>query len=279
MPPAHHPTLSLIVVARDEEALIGQCLKSAWFCNELIVVDSFSSDRTVEIARELGARVFQREWAGYVAQKQFALEMATAEWVLLLDADEQATHDLGVEIRRVLASPAPLDGYRIRRVLYHLGHYFTRPIYRDHPVRLFRRARGHIGGRDPHDKVVVGGAIGAAASADPALQLSRRRRPRRDHQSLQLGRGDRAGADRIHAAQDDRESVLALFQFLFHPRRLPRRRPRIVRGDQRGVLCVPEVRQALRASFEDHAPALSLLTPLSFSRVFLVWRAKNPGLR
>ena len=172
MPPAHHPTLSLIVVAHDEQALIGQCLKSAWFCNELIVVDSFSADRTVEIARGLGARVFQREWAGYVAQKQFALEMATAEWVLLLDADEQATHDLGVEIRRVLQSPAPADGYRIRRVLYHLGYYFTRPIYRDHPVRLFRRARAHIGGRDPHDKVVIDGAVGRLQA--PILHFSYR---------------------------------------------------------------------------------------------------------
>ncbi len=171
--PHAHPTISLIVVARDEEALIAQCLRSASFCDELIVVDSFSTDRTVEIARGLGARVFQREWAGYVAQKQFALEMATSEWVLLLDADEQATHDLGVEIRIVLQSPAPSDGYRIRRVLYHLRHYFTRPIYRDSPVRLFRRARGHIGGRDPHDKVVVNGTIGRRLDA-PILHFSYR---------------------------------------------------------------------------------------------------------
>jgi glycosyltransferase involved in cell wall biosynthesis len=166
------PTISLIVVTLNEEELLGQCLRSAWFCDEKIVVDSFSTDRTVEIAREAGAKVFQQKWSGYVAQKQSALDRATSDWVLLLDADEQATHDLGVEIQALLGSAAPCDGYQIRRVLYHLGHYFTRPIYPDHPVRLFRRNRGHIGGRDPHDKVIVDGRIGRLRS--PILHFSYR---------------------------------------------------------------------------------------------------------
>src|SRR6266851_2969675 len=156
---ASRPTISLIVITRDEEELIGQCLRSAAFCNELIVVDLFSTDRTVEIAQGLGAHVFQHEFTDYVRQKQIALDHATSEWVLLLDADEQATHDLGREIVRTISAPDAADGYRIRRVLYHLGHYYTRPIYRDRPVRFFRRDRGHIGGVDPHDKVIVSGRI------------------------------------------------------------------------------------------------------------------------
>jgi glycosyltransferase involved in cell wall biosynthesis len=168
----NRPTISLITVTHNEEELIGQCLKSAWFCDEKIVVDSFSTDRTVEIARSLGAKVIQREWAGYVGQKQHALDNATSKWVLLLDADEQATYDLGVEIRSALAASHPCDGYRIRRVLYHLGHYYTRPIYRDLPVRLFRLERSHIGGRDPHDRVVVDGAIGRLSA--PILHFSYR---------------------------------------------------------------------------------------------------------
>jgi glycosyltransferase involved in cell wall biosynthesis len=152
-------TISAIVITRDEEELIGQCLASAAFCDEVIVVDSFSTDRTVAIAREHGARVFEQEFAGYVHQKQAALDHATCEWVLLLDADEQATWELGREIESTIADPGAADGYRIRRVLYHLGHYYTRPIYRDRPVRLFRRARGHIGGVDPHDKVIVAGRV------------------------------------------------------------------------------------------------------------------------
>ncbi len=166
------PGISLITVTLNEEQLIGQCLRSAWFCDELVVVDSFSSDRTVEIARGLGARVIQREFTSYVDQKQFALDQATRDWVLLMDADEQATHELGREIESVVNAAAATDGYSIRRVLYHLGYYYTRPIYPDRPLRLFRRAHGHIGGRDPHDKVVVAGRV--ARLRAPILHFSYR---------------------------------------------------------------------------------------------------------
>ena len=101
----------------------------------------------------------QHEFTNYVRQKQMALDRATGDWVLLMDADEQATHDLGEEIMRAVSSPTAADGYRIRRILYHLGHYYSHAIYPDTPVRLFRRDRGHIGGRDPHDKVVVEGRV------------------------------------------------------------------------------------------------------------------------
>jgi len=154
------PAVSLIVITRDEETLIGQCLESARsFCDELIVVDSLSTDRTVEIAKGLGALVFEQEFTNYVRQKQIALNHATSEWVLLLDADEQATYELGREIEGTLSASDSADGYRIQRVLYHLGHYYRRPIYRDRPVRLFRRERAHIGGIAPHDKVFVNGRI------------------------------------------------------------------------------------------------------------------------
>lgn len=169
---ATRPSISLIVITRDEEELIGQCLASAWFCNELIVVDSNSTDHTVAIAEGLGARVLIHPFTDYVRQKQIALDHATGEWVLLLDADEQATHDLGEEIVRTVSGAGAADGYRIQRTLYHLGHYYTRPIYRDRPVRLFRRERGHIGGVDPHDKVIVAGRVGRLTS--PILHFSYR---------------------------------------------------------------------------------------------------------
>ncbi len=156
---SERPKISLITITRDEAALIGQCLKSAWFCDEKIIVDSFSTDKTVEIARSLGANVVQHAFTNYVKQKQMALDLATGDWVLLMDADEQATYGLGDEILRTVSSPAPSDGYRIRRILYHLGHYYSHAIYPDTPVRLFRRERGRIGGRDPHDKVVVEGRV------------------------------------------------------------------------------------------------------------------------
>lgn len=167
------PTISLIVITRNEEELIGQCLTSARsFCNELIVVDSLSTDRTVEIASSLGARVFEQEFTNYVRQKQIALDHAVSDWVLLMDADEQATYELGREIESTLSAPDLANGYRIQRVLYHLRHYYTRPIYGDRPVRLFRRERAHIGGIDPHDKVIVEGRVARLRS--PILHFSYR---------------------------------------------------------------------------------------------------------
>jgi glycosyltransferase involved in cell wall biosynthesis len=167
------PKLSLIVITRNEEELVGQCLGSAaGFCDELIVVDSFSTDRTVEIARAAGARVFQRPFEGYIAQKQFALEQATGEWVFSLDADEQATWQLGNEIRAALARPAPVAGYRIRRVLYHLGRYYTRGVYPDWHLRLFRRDRARFVGHEPHASVQVDGEVARLDS--PILHFSYR---------------------------------------------------------------------------------------------------------
>jgi glycosyltransferase involved in cell wall biosynthesis len=203
---ASRPTISLIAITRDEEELIGQCLRSASFCNELIVVDSFSTDRTVEIAQGLGARVFQQEFTDYVRQKQIALDHATSEWVLLLDADEQATYDLSHEIEAAVSSSGAADGYRIQRVLYHLGHYYTRPIYRDRPVRLFRRDRGHIGGVDPHDKVIVNGRVARLKS--PILHFSYR--DVADHVSTMNRFSTRAAAE-------TNPSALTAIRMISHP--------------------------------------------------------------
>jgi glycosyltransferase involved in cell wall biosynthesis len=203
---AERPKISLITITKNEEQLIGQCLASAWFCDEKIVVDSFSTDRTPEIVREAGAQLFQHDFTNYVMQKQMALDRATGDWVLLMDADEQATHDLGEEIRRALSSPQAADGYRIRRILYHLGHYYPHGIYPDTPVRLFRRDKGHIGGRDPHDKVVVEGAVGKLAA--PILHFSYR--DVADHVAT-INRFS------TRAAMEQTPSALAPLQMLTHP--------------------------------------------------------------
>ena len=239
-----------------------------------------STDRTVEIATGLGAKVFAQPFTDYVRQKQIALDHATSEWVLLLDADEQATHDLGVEIletrsaRRVAA-----DGYRIRRVLYHLGHYYTRPIYRDRPVRLFRRDRGHIGGIDPHDKVIVDGRIERLKLADPALQLSRYRRPRRHDQSLQHARRGRngtfgvcRGAD-VHPCRSGASSIstscaadscdggrglyaamtAAFYVFLKYAKAYERRLKTLIRADGSSMPAIPSAGRFRQWRFYDRA--------------------------
>jgi glycosyltransferase involved in cell wall biosynthesis len=202
-----YPSVSLIIITQNEEALIGQCLSSAAsFCSETIVVDSGSTDRTLQIAREMGAVVIEHEFTNYVRQKQIALDHASREWVLLLDADEQATYELGREIETAIASPNGCDGYRVRRVLYHLRHYYTRPIYRDRPVRLFRRQLGRIGGIDPHDKVVVDGKIGTLRS--PILHFSYR--DIADHVET-INRFSSRGAAEVEA------SPLAALRMVTHP--------------------------------------------------------------
>jgi glycosyltransferase involved in cell wall biosynthesis len=201
------PKVSLIVITRDEEALIGQCLSSAAsYCSEMVVVDSLSTDRTVEIAKGLGAQVYHQPFTNYVRQKQIALDHATSEWVLLLDADEQATYELGREIETAIRGPHPATGYRIQRTLYHLSHYYTRPIYRDRPVRLFRRDRGHIGGVDPHDKVIVDGRIARLKS--PILHFSYK--DIADHVATMNRFSTRAAAEA-------EPSALAAIQMFTHP--------------------------------------------------------------
>ncbi len=153
------PRLALIVITLNEEELIGECLRSASICDEIIVVDSFSTDRTVDIAQSLGARVFQRRFEGYIKQKQFALDQATADWVLSLDADEQLTHGLRQEILAAIGGAQPAVGYKIRRILFQLDHYYSRATYPDYHLRLFRRESATFGGTEPHAKAIVSGAV------------------------------------------------------------------------------------------------------------------------
>src|SRR5262249_26613096 len=96
--------------AMDEEANIGRTLASVRWADEIVLVDSGSKDRTREIARDLGARVVEEPWRGYVAQKQYAIDLCTRDWVLLLDADEEISAGLAEEIRAAIADPNAAAG-------------------------------------------------------------------------------------------------------------------------------------------------------------------------
>ena len=165
MTAASRTTLAVCVITLDEEDRIGDCLDSVAFADEIIVVDSGSTDRTVAIARERGARVVVRAWPGYVAQKNFALEQATADWVLCLDADERVSPQLAGEIRSaVAADPGALAGYRMPRKTLYLGRWIMHGgWYPDRKVRLVRRGRARWGGVDPHDRLEAQGAVGTLA--------------------------------------------------------------------------------------------------------------------
>jgi glycosyltransferase involved in cell wall biosynthesis len=146
-------TISVAIAAMDEEANIGRTLASVRWADEIVLVDSGSKDRTCEIAREYGARVLVEPWRGYVAQKQYAIDLCTKDWVLLLDADEEVSPALAEEIRAAIASPDAVTGYKLPRKNLFLGRWIRHGgFYPDPKLRLFRRGHGFVTGHDPHDR-------------------------------------------------------------------------------------------------------------------------------
>jgi glycosyltransferase involved in cell wall biosynthesis len=157
--------ISAAVICRDEADRIADCLESVAWCDEVLVVDSGSTDGTLEIARARATRVIERDWPGYAAQRDFALQQATGDWVLCLDADERCTPALRDAIRAALASDPPLDGFAVRRHAFHLGRWIDHGgWYPDWKLRLVRRGRARGGGVEPHDRLVVEGPVGRLAA-------------------------------------------------------------------------------------------------------------------
>jgi len=152
--------ITACIIAKNEEAKIGRCLKSLVWCDELVVVDSFSSDRTVEIARTFTCRVFQREWAGYAAQKEFAWAQASNEWIFWVDADEEVPASLQDEITRRFESGDLPNGFEMPRMVRYLGRWIRHGNwYPDVKLRLFRRGAVRIAGRQIHEKAEVDGPV------------------------------------------------------------------------------------------------------------------------
>ena len=154
-------SVSAIVVCFNEEHNIGDCLESLRWCDEVVVVDSFSTDRTPEICRQYTDRFIQREWAGYRDQKAFAHSQATKDWVLLVDSDERVTPMLRDEIQASLTRDGgECAGYAVPRLVHYLDRWWWRGgWYPDYDVRLFRRERATWGGSDPHEKILVDGKV------------------------------------------------------------------------------------------------------------------------
>lgn len=158
---AAQPGLSVLVTAGNEEKRIADCLESVRWADEIVVVDSCSTDRTVEIARSYTDRVVVSPWRGYIRQKQFALTKASRRWVLFLDADERVSPELAREIREELArQPVRWTGFRLPRKVHYMGRWILHgDWYPDYKLRLFLRDHGRVGGDEPHDRVVVSGPI------------------------------------------------------------------------------------------------------------------------
>ena len=151
--------LSVVTIALNEEHNIVECLESVRWADELIVVDSGSSDRTVDLAKQFTAKVMQLPWRGYGATKNDALKHATGDWILWLDADERVTPELAAEIRaRVLEDNGAIAGYSVARRAYFLGRWIKHcGWYPSRVTRLFRRTRGRFSENKVHEHLLLDG--------------------------------------------------------------------------------------------------------------------------
>jgi glycosyltransferase involved in cell wall biosynthesis len=155
------PRLSVAVITLNEAHHLRRCLESVAWADEMVVVDAESHDKTVQVAREFTEAVIVRPWAGFAAQKNFALAQCTGEWILSLDADEEAAPELRAEITTTIAAAQARDGYAIRRQNVFLDRWVRHGgLYPDWQLRLFRRGRGRFEERRVHESVALTGSLG-----------------------------------------------------------------------------------------------------------------------
>jgi len=153
--------LSAVVIVKNEERNLTRCLESLQFADEIIVVDTGSTDKTPIIARELGAKVYHIEWNGFGPAKKNAVDNATGEWILSIDADEEITPVLASEITKAIGSNQDFTGYYIPRKTNFLGRWINHSRwYPDYVLRLFRKDKGQFTDSLVHEKVILHGETG-----------------------------------------------------------------------------------------------------------------------
>ncbi len=151
--------VSVVIVTKNEEKNIGDALESVKDFEDIVVVDSFSEDRTVEICRKYTSRIFQHEWQGYARQKQMAVDYAEKLWVLILDADERVAPELKAEIMEKIAIERSA-GFYIPRKNFFLGKWIRHSgWWPDYTVRLFKKDLSFVEQREVHEKVIVKGPV------------------------------------------------------------------------------------------------------------------------
>ncbi|MBP7829457.1 MAG: glycosyltransferase family 2 protein [Kiritimatiellae bacterium] len=153
--------ISACVICFNEERKIRRCLASLAWCDEIIVMDSFSTDQTPAICREYTERFYQHEWLGYIAQRNMVRDLALHPWILYLDSDEEVSPALREEILAEFERGTdPFVGYEFPRQVYYIGRWIRHgEWYPDVKLRLFRKSRGRTEGIEPHDTVVVKGPV------------------------------------------------------------------------------------------------------------------------
>ena len=153
--------ISAAIITHNEELKIARAIESLRCCDEIVVIDSGSNDRTVELAQNHGARVIETHWRGYAAQKNFASECCANDWVLSIDADEALSEALEGEIWHLKKHGPQFDGYTMPRLAQYLGRWIMHSgWYPDRKVRLFDRRKAKWEGEYVHESVVVHGSVG-----------------------------------------------------------------------------------------------------------------------
>jgi glycosyltransferase involved in cell wall biosynthesis len=151
--------LSIVIITKNEEKFITDAVNSSIFADEVVILDSGSEDQTCNIAKKIGARVEQQAWLGFGAQKNKAVELASNDWVFVLDADERITLELQDEITSTLKNPQS-DGYRIARLNNFFGKNIkTCGLYPDYSIRLFNKNKGKFNNVAVHESVQMSGSV------------------------------------------------------------------------------------------------------------------------
>lgn len=151
-------TVSAFVVCCNEERNIGRCLESVKWCDEIIAIDSGSTDKTKEICKSYGAKIHERAWPGFVEQKRYGFEQCSSEWVLNIDADEEVSPELKDEMLSHLSKDTTINGYELSRVVFYLGKWWRKGgWYPEYRLRLCRKSETSWGGDEPHEKAFVKG--------------------------------------------------------------------------------------------------------------------------
>ncbi|HMJ62692.1 MAG TPA: glycosyltransferase family 2 protein [Bryobacteraceae bacterium] len=153
--------ISATIITFNEERNVARVIESLRCCDEILVLDSGSNDRTVEIAKKLGARVEEASWHGYAAQKNIAAELAAHDWILALDADESLSEALEAEIWQIKKAGPKYDGFTVPRLAQYLGRWILHSGWHpDRKVRLFNKQKAKWVGEFVHESVEVKGSVG-----------------------------------------------------------------------------------------------------------------------
>lgn len=153
--------LSVVIITLNEERNIERCLQSVAWADEIVVVDSGSTDATLDICGRFGCKIVRTPWLGFGRTKQAAVDAASFDWIFSIDADEQVTPELAQRLLAIAASPAEFQGYRINRRSFYLGKLIRHSGWtHDYPLRFFNRQFGRFNDKPVHEGIELRGKVG-----------------------------------------------------------------------------------------------------------------------